>query len=212
MTGVSGDSAIINCRTNNCELEITTNKQCYIGGFVGISSGGNYNNGMTGITGTSIIENNYNNTKITVDNSAEGRNYIGGIVGYMSYTDTKNNYNTAEIAINEYNSATGGIAGENYGTIKNCCNLGNITTGGRSNYNSVGTGGITGSNHHIVESTYNMGNITGESSVGGIAGTNFTSPDNVLNSYNTGTISGDSEIGGIVRKKWFNKQYSVLWG
>ena len=57
-----------------------------------------------------------------------------------------------------------------------------------------------------------MGNITGESSVGGIAGTNFTSPDNVLNSYNTGTISGDSEIGGIVRKKWFNKQYSVLWG
>ena len=198
ITGILGDSSIINCSTNNCELEINTNKECYIGGFTGVSAGGKYNHGVTGITGTSTIENNYNNTKITIDNSAQKRNYIGGIVGYMSYTDTKNSYNTAEITINAFNSATGGIAGENYGTIKNCCNSGNITTVGSSNYNSVGTGGITGSNHSIVESTYNTGNITGASYVGGITGTNFDTSNNVSNSYNTGIISGNSYIGGIV--------------
>ncbi len=122
ITGILGDSSIINCSTNNCKMEIITDSECYIGGFVGISAGGKYNHGTTGITGRSIIKDSFNNTEIIIDNSAKTINYVGGIVGYMSYTDTKNTYNTANITINAYNSATGGIAGENYGTIKKCYN------------------------------------------------------------------------------------------
>lgn len=122
ITGILGDSSIINCSTNNCEMKIITNCKCFIGGFVGLSEGGKYYNGVTGITGSSIIKDGFNNSEITIDNSAKTTNYVGGIVGYMSNTDIKNTYNTANITINDYNSATGGIAGENYGTIKKCYN------------------------------------------------------------------------------------------
>ncbi|MDR1388679.1 MAG: hypothetical protein LBJ31_01700 [Treponema sp.] len=84
-------------------------------------------------------------------------------------TVTASNYSTADLY-------TGGIAGENDGTIENCSSGGNVistTTGAM-----LHTGGIAGINSGSITQCYAWGNITSSNSgndgrTGGIAGNNF---------------------------------------
>ena len=76
-------------------------------------------------------------------------------------------------------SISGGIAGENKGTISNCYNIGNVVTSG-----------ITGTNSGTISDCYNSGNII----FGGIAGQNYGT---INNCYNTGNvIFSDYNSGG----------------
>ena len=68
-------------------------------------------------------------------------------------------------------AATGGIAGENYGTLENCAFSGEIT-------GQMNTGGIAGSNLGVIRDCTAAGNITGHNRTGGITG------------YNDGQITG----------------------
>ena len=91
-------------------------------------------------------------------------------------------------------SHSGGIAGDNYGTVQGCYVSGIIDGSGGNN-----TGGISGNNQGIIQNCYTASDVTG-SHVGGIVGSN-TNDANVQNCYATGNISGKGSggrAGGIV--------------
>lgn len=113
---------------------------------------------------------------------------VGGIVGYNSGI-IRNCYNEAMV-INLYDGINylGGICGVNEGgTIIGCYNTGKVA-------NSVfGTraGGICGRSNNTILNCYNTGSVTGGYMVGGICGSNESSPTSGLieNCYNIGTIN-----------------------
>ncbi len=76
---------------------------------------------------------------------------------------------------------SGGIAGQNEGTII-CCYNGAAVTGSDSSY----CGGIAGTNKGKIENCYNAGSIDGSLYIGGIAGLNNGT---IENCYNTSVIT-----------------------
>ena len=113
---------------------------------------------------------------------------VGGIVGYNSGI-IRNCYNEAMV-INLYDDINylGGICGVNEGgTIIGCYNTGKVA-------NAVfGTraGGICGRSNNKIFNCYNTGSVMGGYMVGGICGSNESSPTSGLieNCYNIGTIN-----------------------
>lgn len=113
---------------------------------------------------------------------------VGGIVGYNSGI-IRNCYN-AGMVNSSYNNVNylGGICGVNEGgTIIGCYNTGKVA-------NSVfGTraGGICGRSNNTILNCYNTGSVMGGYMVGGICGSNESSPTSGLieNCYNIGTIN-----------------------
>ena len=94
--------------------------------------------------------------------------------------------------------ASGVVAYNDRGTVKNCHNNAKISTGGRVYI----AGGIVGYNINYgteggtVSDCSNTGTITG-SEAGGIVGDNFVDGKVISNCFNSGTITGDC-VGGIV--------------
>ena len=113
---------------------------------------------------------------------------VGGIVGYNSGI-IRNCYNEAMV-INLYDDINylGGICGVNEGgTIIGCYNTGKVA-------NAVfGTraGGICGRSNNKIFNCYNTGSVMGGYMVGGICGSNESSPTSgrIENCYNIGTIN-----------------------
>lgn len=129
---------------------------------------------------------------------------VGGIVGYNDHYSAgsvgvvENSKNQATV---KGKSKTGGIVGENAGTVASCSNTADIRSygGGKD-----GTGGIVGRNGNnntavetgVVKECYNTGNISDASAtgttgrwVGGLVGFQ-NSLSSLVNSYNTGTATG----------------------
>ena len=153
-----------------------------IGGIVG------YNNGK--ITDA-------HNTGTVQDDNAEDA-WIGGIAGHNG-TDGVVNYadNAGAVSGSEDSDATGGIVGNNKGTINNSVNSGAVSSAG------CYLGGIAGSNAGKILGSYNTGSIIGtdnNEATGGIIGTNDINdvPGTVDNVYNTGNIrSTGYNVAGI---------------
>lgn len=85
----------------------------------------------------------------------------------------------------------GGITGALYnGIVRNCFNLGNITSSG-NNYNKGGIVGEGGSNA-TIQNCYNMGSIAGYYQVGGIVGAIADNGHKTVlaNCYNIGKVTG----------------------
>lgn len=87
-------------------------------------------------------------------------------------------------------SCSGGIAGENKGTVADCSFVGTVTGAERA----YRVGGIVGENGGIVKNCYHSGAVTGWVYVGGIVGDN---EGTVESCYHSGTVNGDSYIGGV---------------
>ncbi|MCC3356112.1 GLUG motif-containing protein [Bacillus sp. REN16] len=94
-------------------------------------------------------------------------------------------------SISHYQSATGGLFGENTGTIQNVAMVdANVTT---ANSN---VGILVNTNRGVVESSYSTGSMTGTSTVGGLVG---HSHGEVRNSYSTADVLATSkQAGGLV--------------
>ncbi len=139
---------------------------------------------------------------------------VGGIVGYNDHYSAgsvgvvENSKNQAAV---KGKSKTGGIVGENAGTVASCSNTAAIRSygGGKD-----GTGGIAGRNGNnnaavetgIVKECYNTGNISDASAagtagrwVGGLVGFQ-NSLSSLVNSYNTGTATGYKDFSTLVGK------------
>ena len=184
-------------------------------GVNGSVTGNQYIGGIVGSGKNCTIENCYNIGEI------KGIEKIGGICGNIDFgSDAKfiNCYNAGYVEA--FDNYAGGITGFGYlSTIRNCYNIGNVTSGyyaggiagsGQGGhtieycYNGEGgivkggaAGGIVGDNG-LIENCYNAGTVEGTDdsfSVGGISGSSAT----ITNCYNIGKITGTSEnVGGIV--------------
>ena len=113
---------------------------------------------------------------------------VGGIVGYNSGI-IRNCYNEAMV-INLYDDTNylGGICGVNEGgTIIGCYNTGKVANSVRG----TRAGGICGRSNNKIFNCYNTGSVMGGYMVGGICGSNESSPTSGLieNCYNIGTIN-----------------------
>jgi len=89
------------------------------------------------------------------------------------------------------NNYVGAIAGANYGIIKSCYNIGEVT--GSDKF----VGGIAGYSNGVIENSYNTGGITGNRNIGGIVGSNSSNGAILRNCYNTGEVIANGEVGGI---------------
>ena len=161
----------------------------------------------------------YNSGKISnvgiLDSYFYGASSVGGVIG-TNYGTITNCYNAG--SVNGTSDSVGGVSGFNYrGTVTNCYNTGSVNStsynvGGVIGYNNAGTikncyntggvsgestvGGVIGSNYGTIKNCYNTGGVSGESTVGGVIGTNYGT---ITNCYNTGSVNGTSDsVGGVI--------------
>ena len=107
-------------------------------------------------------------------------------------------HNSGAISSTAEDSAAGGIAGYNHGTLTNCyCESvnGSVIS---SAANGAKVGGLAGGNTGSLTNSYNMGEVsaTGDNATAGVvAGTNYTdvTVGNISNCYSIGTVSGDGD-------------------
>ncbi len=128
---------------------------------------------------------------LTVEGSVSGGDYTGGIAG-ESFGVIENCCNKATISGTRM---VGGIVGNApSGEIRNCCNIGAVTA------SSFTVGGIAGYATVLMTNCYNTGNITGIGPAGGLVGT-AKGTLTIVNCYNTGTVvtsATDQPTGGLV--------------
>ena len=116
--------------------------------------------------------------------------YKYGLFGY-NYGVVKNltvsncNMNVIKVTGN-CNVFTGGIVGQNNGTVENCATSGNIT-------NNFIAGGISGRNIATIEKSYNEAKVSGTGRAGGIAGDSEGSESKCFNSGEI-TVNGVGEV------------------
>jgi hypothetical protein len=110
-----------------------------------------------------------------------------GLFGYLNSSGTVKNLGIVASYI-KGESATGGLAGMNYGTIDNSYFIGTVE--------GTSAGGLAGMNYGTIDNSNSAGIVSGigTSSVGGLV---YLNSETISNSYSTSTISG-SIIGGLV--------------
>jgi filamentous hemagglutinin family protein len=111
-----------------------------------------------------------------------------GILVGASYGRVTNSYTSGTLT-DAYNWGTGGLVGDNGGTIDGSHSSTNVS--------GVGTlGGLVGSNYGSISSSFATGPVTGQDRyIGGLVG---KSTGSVNTSYATGSVSGGGYVGGLV--------------
>jgi len=87
------------------------------------------------------------------------------------------------------NSGVAALAGENYGTIRECYATGSVET---TYYEA---GGLVGFNHGLVKDSYARVDISGDYYLGGLVAWNYGT---ITNTYATGTLTAYGYAGGLV--------------
>jgi len=116
--------------------------------------------------------------------SVSGKRWIGGLAGY-NWGEIKDCYSTGDISGDE---RVGGLVGDNDGSITNCSVNGNV--GGSDN-----VGGLVGDNSGSITNCSVTGNIVGNDDVGGLVGRN---DGRVMASCSFAKVKGRDEVGGLV--------------
>ncbi len=116
-----------------------------------------------------------------------------GLFGVIASSGLVNNLNVVINLTNDAGEYSGGIAGQNGGTIQNCSVSGTVSSTGRW------VGGITGNNAGSISDCHSTATVTGSSYVGGIAGFNTSGTCAITRCYATGTVHGTGiDVGGIL--------------
>ena len=118
-----------------------------------------------------------------------GKNYVG-LFGGVSGGEIKN-IGLENVSVTG-SFATGGLVGDNHGTISNCYSTGAVTC-------STAVGGLVGDNYGDVRNCYSAGVINGTSFAGGLVGRHNSG--SISNCYSSdAVIGGDhtTRIGGLV--------------
>jgi hypothetical protein len=115
--------------------------------------------------------------------------YVGALVGRVySGVNITDCYSYGGCVAGD--SDTGGLVGQNRGTITNCYSStsveGNVLVGGLVGYHL----------NYTIINCYSTGNVTGGSSVGGLIGKNWGGT--ISKSYAFGSVSGAYDVGGLV--------------
>lgn len=188
---VGGVAGLNRGTITNCEssVEITAN---------GVNS---YAGGIAGVMQNGTIESCKNSGAITVHVTNKVTNDVtkqeasaGGIVAFNYNGTVKKceNTSTATIKNNETYGYTGGIVGNNDGTINNCLNGGTVTNEDATSY----AGGIAGNlfTNKATGSTATISNCLNTNASGKVVGTNGTDSNagTVTNSYYKADSESDS--------------------
>lgn len=221
--------SIVNSHSN---VEIYSDGQSYIGGFVGVilnRTGGGQNVLISDCSAYGNIGNSTN--RINCDR-------VGGFIGYTSNLSTYNIEN-CEANLNIYADfngvgtpnfrAIGGFGGElsedEYSVTQKCKSLGLIDIINSDFENFGGYGGFVGrSNYAIIKNSYSSvnvyieGSFTGDYRIGGFAGTNRRPTSLIENCYSIGLVSGPAgatlvggfagENNGTVTNSYWNTETS----
>ncbi|OCJ00564.1 filamentous hemagglutinin [Rhizobium sp. AC27/96] len=120
-----------------------------------------------------------------IGESVYGYSYTGGLVGNNTGT-ISNAYATGTVNGMQY---VGGLTGWNSGSVSNSY----ATTSTFGNYD---VGGLVGHNHGSISNSYATGAIYGSNTyAGGLAGFNDST---IKFAYATGAVSGNTYVGGLV--------------
>ena len=112
-----------------------------------------------------------------------------GLFGYNGVSATVSNLGLLNVSITG-NTATGGVVGENHGTITGVYTSGSVTS------TNAGAGGIVGYNYGPLSNVYSSSAVSAPTIyAGGIAGLSL---GNISQAYATGPVSGGSNVGGLV--------------
>ncbi len=174
---VGTDATITQLSLKNVKL----NGKNYVGGFAGRIAGGTIRD-------------------MSVTGSVNGTGSVGGFIGSML------DGNISEISVTTHVNGTSNSVGGFIGTIPalnaNASSIRNVSVAGSVNGESWNTGGFAGSIYIYenlnVENAYVTSNVTGQTFVGGFAGT--IGRGSISNVYATGQVTGDSYVGGFVGK------------
>ena len=141
---------------------------------------------------------------VSFQGKVSGHQQVGGVAGIIG-VDVDSLVADVDISLIDKSSEVGGIAGYNYGSIRNSHSSGKVTVTGRDVH---GVGGLVGENSKgSISQCYSSMNVEGARSVGGLVGYN----DGIIfASYALGSVemyehdSGDdyltaaNEAGGLV--------------
>lgn len=202
--GIAGKNSgtIFNSMSNSDVAGDKTDTASLSGGIVGENSGTIANAESLGITkgysAGGIVGNSTSGSISQAYNESlvSGTTNIGGIAGAnQAGSSVENAVNATKIEASSDN--VGGLVGDNYGSVTNGRNNGEIN--GRDN-----VGGLVGVNNGSMLNDLNndsSAKIVGRENVGGIAGQNTSS--GTIDVYkqdliNRGSITGTKDVGGIV--------------
>jgi hypothetical protein len=188
-----------------------------------IGGTGKYVGGLVGYNSDGIIFSSYETG--TVSGSDK---YVGGLVGYSSDKGSVS-FASAIGAVTATGLSSGGLIGQNYGTVSNCSAAGDLSGtglvggligqnyGAVSNCSAIGkvtgtadnAGGLMGLNNGNVEYCLSTGRVAGTQYVGGLVGDNGGT---VSHSHSTGKASGYNNIGGLGGRNGGAVSYSYSTG
>lgn len=186
--GVAGlnRGTITNCE-NNATIN-TTGVNSYAGGIAGVMQNGTIESCKNSGVITVHVTNKVTNDVTKQEASA------GGIVAFNYNGTVKKCENKADIRNDEVHGYTGGIVGNNDGTINNCLNGGTVSN--TDNNGAQYAGGIAGNlfTNNATGSTATIINCLNTNDSGKVVGTNGAEPNNgaVTNSYYKATNDDDN--------------------
>lgn len=159
----------------NAELRNMTIEDVSVEGGAGVG-------GLVGYAENIHIDN------VDVDGVVTGDRSIGVIIGDSDENSIISN-SYAHGQIQSYDSAGGGLVGQNSGEISNSNS--DVTVVGEEN-----AGGLVGRNAGIITDSYSIDSVTGYNRMGGLVGSNS---GDIIDSYATGDVNGqENSIGGLV--------------
>jgi len=123
-----------------------------------------------------------------VEGLVSGYSVVGGLVGQILVGASVQN-SSFDGDLTNFGNSTGGIAGENNGTIQNAKVLGTIQAMDQ-------VGGVAGHNKSTILNTYSFSSLNAQDETGGLVGLNTGT---ITNSYVSSTISASGvNVGGLV--------------
>ena len=126
--------------------------------------------------------------------------YYVGLFGYLGTGAQVRNLGVEDASISGY-SYTGGLVGNNRGTISNCYSTGLVSGGSY-------VGGLVGENGGSITNCYSTASVGGSSYVAGLVGYNSGT---INNCYSTGSVSGDGGVGGLVGSGYGGNFTACFW-
>ncbi len=148
----------------------------YVGGVLGTSSSGDYNQ--------------FNNLQHLISNvNVTGGDYTGGLIGALAYSNLSSSHSAGSVT---GSSNVGGLVG-----ISNTAGYSNLIEKSYASATVTGNsyvGGLVGTSGFITNS-YALGTVTGNSNPGGLVGSNRGA---ITSSYASNTVTGNSNASGLV--------------
>ena len=155
-----------------------------------VTSGWNSGAGFEPVGGSTAFTGTFDGQGLTIANLTINRpsGQWVGLFGYNGASATVSNLGLLNVSVTG-NTATGGVVGENHGTIAGVYTSGSVAS-------NAGAGGIVGYNYGSLSNVYSTSAVSAPASyAGGIAGLSLGS---ISQAYATGPVSGGSNVGGLV--------------